>query len=314
MVPMAGEEEAANMAVDSQATSSSKSDAEAVSPAAVDLSPSPAAQSTEPATQTAAQHVSEQSQATTQIIGFVIGPAMTATTDSSTNSSELVSSQMYRLRLAAMPEEDPNSIKMASVVAQRVKVSLLVCPPTLDMKLDFALFRLVLSCKVDGQAFELSPATESMLLRGPLTIGRRGQATGFSGCVRHIRQADQLVDARTVANAEGSNDVALGKCGTAGPTCESSNPCQHGSLCRNGIMGATCQCDGSGYSGKTCALPSYMQTCTDLFLAGERRSGVHMYGREFAYLFIPLHYRMLVMLLQNRSGWQWSDEADLRLL
>ncbi|GAV07251.1 hypothetical protein RvY_17112 [Ramazzottius varieornatus] len=254
VAPMASDEEAANMAVDSQAISSSKSEAEAVSPAAVNLSPSPTGQSTEPASQSATQQVSEQSQATTQIIGFVIGPAVTATTDSSINSSELVNSQMYRLRLAPMPEDDPNSIKMASVVAQRVKVSLLV----------------------DGQAFELSPATDSMLLRGPLTIGRRGEASGFSGCVRHIRQADQLVDGRTVANAEGSNDVALGKCGTAGPTCESSNPCQHGSLCRNGIMGATCQCDGSGYSGKTCAIPSYMQTCTDLFLAGERRSGVHI--------------------------------------
>ncbi|XP_055356839.1 axotactin-like isoform X2 [Paramacrobiotus metropolitanus] len=123
---------------------------------------------------------------------------------------------------------------------------------------------------VDSQYVDLK-AEEYMKLSptGVVSLGGRPGDLGVNGCFRNIRVDDQVYDVRKAQNG------VVGQCSNE-QTCQEQNPCQNNAPCISGVFGPTCDCQNSGYHGKTCHLPVYAQTCADLYSAGERRSGVHI--------------------------------------
>ena len=138
------------------------------------------------------------------------------------------------------------------------------------------ILRSTLTITLDGQTVELFPGATSVSVRGPLTLGKDKNTAGFGGCVRDIQDHGYALDVRRVLAASNNPGLTLGQCGETVHSCQANNPCEHGAKCRAGIAGLVCDCGETGYTGKTCHIPIYAATCTDLFLAGERRSGVHL--------------------------------------
>ncbi|OQV22912.1 putative Contactin-associated protein like 5-3 [Hypsibius exemplaris] len=146
-----------------------------------------------------------------------------------------------------------------------------------------------LTIELDGVPIEILPGATSVSPNGALVLGKRVGIAGFGGCVRDISDHGRPVDVRRILIKPGNEGLTLGKCSSTSQTCLQNNPCEHDSKCRAGIAGLVCDCTDTGYSGKTCHISLHPPTCTDLFLSGERRSGVHLIDMDGSGPMKPVH-------------------------
>ncbi|XP_064487198.1 axotactin-like isoform X2 [Ornithodoros turicata] len=112
---------------------------------------------------------------------------------------------------------------------------------------------------------------------GPLVIGGfpREHVMGFIGCIRDIYVAKEWVDPRKVVGTEYAHgEVSLDNCRLINP-CNNPNACEHGGECYLEGSQYKCNCNGTGYTGKTCHFSTYKRTCQELFLVGYRKSGTY---------------------------------------
>ncbi|XP_040076632.3 contactin-associated protein-like 5 isoform X2 [Ixodes scapularis] len=114
-------------------------------------------------------------------------------------------------------------------------------------------------------------------LVGPLVIGGfpKEHVMGFVGCIRDIYVAKEWVDPRKVVGTEYAHgEVSLDNCRLIN-LCNNPNACEHGGQCYLEGNQFKCNCNGTGYTGKTCHFSTYKRTCQELFLVGYRKSGTY---------------------------------------
>ncbi|XP_077547091.1 axotactin isoform X2 [Haemaphysalis longicornis] len=114
-------------------------------------------------------------------------------------------------------------------------------------------------------------------LVGPLVIGGfpKQHVMGFVGCIRDIYVEKEWVDPRKVVGTEYAHgEVSLDNCRLINP-CNNPNACEHGGQCYLDGSRFKCNCNGTGYTGKTCHFSTYKRTCQELFLVGYRKSGTY---------------------------------------
>ncbi|KAH7976432.1 hypothetical protein HPB52_013839 [Rhipicephalus sanguineus] len=114
-------------------------------------------------------------------------------------------------------------------------------------------------------------------LVGPLVIGGfpKQHVMGFVGCIRDIYVEKEWVDPRKVVGTEYAHgEVSLDNCQLINP-CNNPNACEHGGQCYLDGSRFKCNCNGTGYTGKTCHFSTYKRTCQELFLVGYRKSGTY---------------------------------------
>ncbi|XP_075524717.1 axotactin isoform X3 [Dermacentor variabilis] len=114
-------------------------------------------------------------------------------------------------------------------------------------------------------------------LVGPLVIGGfpKQHVMGFVGCFRDIYVEKEWVDPRKVVGTEYAHgEVSLDNCQLINP-CNNPNACEHGGQCYLDGSRFKCNCNGTGYTGKTCHFSTFKRTCQELFLVGYRKSGTY---------------------------------------
>lgn len=100
---------------------------------------------------------------------------------------------------------------------------------------------------------------------------------GFVGCMRQIKLNSIYMDPRNVVDSDQieGGDISLDNCQLVDP-CAQPGVCEHGGKCIMKDKKVSCNCSGTGYTGKTCHFSLYRRTCEELFLVGYRKQGVYM--------------------------------------
>lgn len=109
-----------------------------------------------------------------------------------------------------------------------------------------------------------------------ITTSARHAERGFIGCIRDIYVSGDWIDPRTVINTnQVSGKVSLDSCQLVN-LCNNPQACEHGGRCYAEKGETKCDCEGTGYTGKTCHFSLHKRTCEELSLVGYRKKGVYV--------------------------------------
>ncbi|XP_055933048.1 axotactin-like [Argiope bruennichi] len=108
-----------------------------------------------------------------------------------------------------------------------------------------------------------------------LTTSAKNAERGFIGCMRDIYVAGDWIDPRTVVDTKQvSGKVSLDSCLLVN-LCNNPHACEHGGRCYVEKGETYCDCEKTGYTGRTCHFSLYKRTCEELYLVGYRKKGVY---------------------------------------
>ncbi|GFR22715.1 protocadherin-like wing polarity protein stan [Trichonephila clavata] len=108
-----------------------------------------------------------------------------------------------------------------------------------------------------------------------LTTSAKHAERGFIGCMRDIYVAGDWIDPRTVVDTKQvSGKVSLDSCLLVN-LCNNPHACEHGGRCYVEKGETHCDCDKTGYTGRTCHFSLHKRTCEELYLVGYRMEGVY---------------------------------------
>ncbi|XP_042909251.1 axotactin isoform X2 [Parasteatoda tepidariorum] len=108
-----------------------------------------------------------------------------------------------------------------------------------------------------------------------LTTSVQDAERGFIGCMRDIYVAGDWIDPRTVVDTnQVSGKVSLDSCLLVN-LCNNPYACEHGGTCYVEKGETYCDCEKTGYTGRTCHFSLYKRTCEELYLVGYRKKGVY---------------------------------------
>ncbi|KAG8179803.1 hypothetical protein JTE90_025970, partial [Oedothorax gibbosus] len=108
-----------------------------------------------------------------------------------------------------------------------------------------------------------------------LTTSAKNEERGFIGCMRDIYVAGDWIDPRTVVDTQKvSGKVSLDSCLLVN-LCNNPHACEHGGRCYVEKGETNCNCNNTGYTGRTCHFSLYKRTCEELYLVGYRKKGVY---------------------------------------
>lgn len=106
-------------------------------------------------------------------------------------------------------------------------------------------------------------------------IGSGKGSAGLVGCMREIEVNGQRIEPRYVINTERVvGEVALDNCQFVDP-CMRPNTCEHGGKCSVKEDRITCDCTGTGYTGKNCHFAQHRKTCEELALLGYTKDDLY---------------------------------------
>ncbi|GIY29013.1 contactin-associated protein like 5-1 [Caerostris darwini] len=107
-----------------------------------------------------------------------------------------------------------------------------------------------------------------------LTTSAKNAERGFIGCMRDIYVAGDWIDPRTVVDTKQvSGKVSLDSCLLVN-LCNNPHACEHGGRCYVEKGETYCDCEKTGYTGRTCHFSLYKRTCEELYLVGYRKKEV----------------------------------------
>ncbi|XP_035227051.1 contactin-associated protein like 5-3-like, partial [Stegodyphus dumicola] len=108
-----------------------------------------------------------------------------------------------------------------------------------------------------------------------LTTSAKNAERGFIGCMRDIYVAGDWIDPRTVVDTKQvSGKVSLDSCLLVN-LCNNPQACEHGGRCYVEKGETYCDCERTGYTGRTCHFSLYKRTCEELYLVGYRKKGIY---------------------------------------
>ncbi|XP_069996175.1 axotactin-like isoform X4 [Penaeus vannamei] len=98
---------------------------------------------------------------------------------------------------------------------------------------------------------------------------------GFVGCIRDLDLGGEPVAARAIVGTPvATKDVTFDNCEVLGP-CERPGACEHGGKCTVVDDDISCNCTGTGYTGKTCHFSLYRRSCEQYRQIGFNATGIY---------------------------------------
>ncbi|XP_063593453.1 axotactin-like isoform X3 [Penaeus indicus] len=98
---------------------------------------------------------------------------------------------------------------------------------------------------------------------------------GFVGCIRTLELGGEQVAARAIVDTPmATKDVTFDNCEVLGP-CERPDACEHGGKCTVIDDEISCNCTGTGYTGKTCHFSLYRRSCEQYRQIGFNATGIY---------------------------------------
>lgn len=119
----------------------------------------------------------------------------------------------------------------------------------------------------------------------------RSPTGGLIGCMRDLEINGVPVEPRNVVRTERVvGEVALDHCRYINP-CKRPNTCEHGGKCFVKDDRVTCDCSGTGYTGKNCHFALYRKTCEELALLGYTKPDVYLIDIDGNGVLPPAHVK-----------------------
>ncbi|CAH0547877.1 unnamed protein product [Brassicogethes aeneus] len=123
-----------------------------------------------------------------------------------------------------------------------------------------------------------------------ISAGSRSNA-GMVGCMREVMINGDRLEPRSVLQSERTvGEVTLDHCKFV-DACKRPNTCEHGGKCSVKEDGLTCDCAGTGYTGKNCHFALYRKTCEELALLGYTKPDVYLIDIDGNGRFPPAYVR-----------------------
>jgi hypothetical protein len=124
---------------------------------------------------------------------------------------------------------------------------------------------------------------------------------GLVGCMRDLSINGMEIEPRFVVKTERVvGEIALDNCQFVDP-CLRPNTCEHNGKCIVNNDRVTCDCKGTGYTGKNCHFSQYRKTCEELALLGHTKSDTYLIDIDGNGIFPPAHVKCEFQSIDDSS-------------
>lgn len=161
---------------------------------------------------------------------------------------------------------------------ESVSTSIAIEEPTDWHAVDFSYKNGTITLIVDYREKQTQMYGMSFIPRSKLIIGSslKQSGNGLVGCMRDLNINGIDIEPRFVVKTERVvGEIALDDCQFVDP-CRRPNTCEHNGKCFVKNDRVTCDCTGTGYTGKNCHFTRYRKTCEELALLGHTKTDVYL--------------------------------------